>query len=64
MELFLPGESAPGAPVRTTLLANEASDPFVRSAAWRRWIAAHKDRPVMEALEASRDRGDPLAVPL
>ncbi len=62
MELFLPAEKTPGAPVRTTLLANEESDPFVRSTAWRRWIAAHKDRPVMEALEASRDREDPLAV--
>lgn len=64
MELFLPEESTPGAPVRTTLLANEDSDPFVQSAAWRRWIAAHKNRPVMEALEVSRDRDDPLAVPL
>jgi len=63
MELFLPGETAPGAPVRTILLANEDSDPFLRGAAWRRWIAAHKDRSVMEALEASRDREDPLAVP-
>ncbi len=63
MELFLPGDKTPAAPVRTILLANEESDPFVRSAAWRRWIAEHKDRRVMEALEASRDRDDPLAVP-
>jgi len=57
-------ETTPGVPVRTTLLANEESDPFMRSAAWRSWIATHKDRSVMEALEASRDRDDPLAVPL
>jgi len=63
MELFLPADKTPGAPVRTILLANEESDPFVRSPAWRRWIATHKDRPVIEALEASRDREDPLAVP-
>jgi len=64
MEVCLPPLEQIGPLVRTTLLANEMTDPFTQGAAVRRWLAANKDQRVMSAMEAARDRGDPAATPL
>jgi pimeloyl-ACP methyl ester carboxylesterase len=63
MDLFLPDKPPDGPPVRTVMMANEDSDPFLQNEEWQRWVAAHKDGPAMEALEAARDTSDPLSLP-
>ena len=64
MEACLPPLEQIGPLVRTTLLANEATDPFTRGSAMRRWLAENKDARVLSALEKARDQGDHAATPL
>lgn len=49
---------------RTTLLCNEETDPFVQGASVRRWLAQNKNQKVAEAIDAARDKSDPLGVSL
>jgi pimeloyl-ACP methyl ester carboxylesterase len=64
MEACLPPTEKIGPLVRTTLLANEATDPFTQGGETRGWLAANKDRRVLSALEQARDRSDPMVPPL